>query len=384
MCTVWAALFLFLSPFPFRYRFAALRSARLRRSLNLSLSFIHLSLSSSLNHVPFFFPPSPPPPPPPALPPAPIARASLRSSFPRLSVFVCPSLARRVPFLLLSLRLSRSRFFSRFFHRPRLPAPLDFSSLLCLSLLSFFRSSTTTNFSLLTPFSRAARSIYLSPFRLPLSLSLFLSTYPRRLSRRDGPIFSSRFLGSDIFYTFFLPLPLLRRLPMRRSPLPLPPAIGISPRASAPSPSLSRRTYAHGLSPSRPVYPPPFSFSHSSTSRFPLTSLSFFPAFYPPRSPTSLCLSLFCPSSTPAAPLFLIFFSQLPDHLPTPRVGVLFLSGRSSRPSARPRTRSTHVRSRSLRERERRRDKEGRKEGACGCGRKRRTEGCTRKGRVSG
>lgn len=71
-----------------------------------SLSFIHLSLSSSLNHVPFFFSPS---------------RRAAPRCYPRLSrlsVFVRPSLARHVPFSLLSLRLSRSRFFSCFFHRP--------------------------------------------------------------------------------------------------------------------------------------------------------------------------------------------------------------------------------------------------------------------------
>lgn len=193
-------------------------------------------------------------------------------------------------------------------------------------------------------------SLFFNPF-LPPRCSIFLPSVPlyipRRL-RRDGPIFSSRFLGSDIFYTFFSPSLPFDGYPWRRSP----PAIGISPRAFASSPSLSCRTYAHGLSPSRPVYPPPFSSSHSSTSRFPLTSLSFFPAFHP-----RLCLSLSFapppppPPSTPAAPIFLIFFSQLPDHLPTPRVGVLFLSGRSSRPSARPRTRvHTYVRSQPARE----------------------------------
>lgn len=194
-----------------------------------------------------------------------------------------------------------------------------------------------TDSSLLTPSSHAVLSSSLSS----------LSTYPRRL-RRDGPIFSSRFLGSNIFYTFFLSLP---SPTAAHAPLSLPPAIGISPRASTPSPSLSHIAHTHMVSLSLPLVPSIlrlFSSSHSSISRFPLTSLSFFPAFHP-----CLCLfSLFlpCPSSTPTSPIFLIFFSQLPDHLPTPRVGVLFLSGRSSRPSARPRTRVyTYARSLSAR-----------------------------------
>lgn len=115
---------------------------------------------------------------------------------------------------------------------------------------------------------------------------------------------------------------------MRRSP-----AIGIPPRASTPSPSPSCRTYAHDLFLSRLVYPPPFFSSRSLTPLTLPTSLSFLPAFHP---------RLLIPDS----PICLIFFSRLPDHLPTPRVGVLFLSGRSSRPSARPRT-HVHTRGRS-------------------------------------
>lgn len=194
-------------------------------------------------------------------------------------------------------------------------------------------------------------SLFFNPF-LPPRCSIFLPSVPlyipRRL-RRDGPIFSSRFLGSDIFYTFFSPLPPLRRLPMRRSPPPseyrLEHSLHLPLCRVAHTHMVSLPLVPSILRPFPPLIRPPLC--------FPLTSLSFFPAFHP-----RLCLShsLFCPPpppppSTPAAPIFLIFFSQLPDHLPTPRVGVLFLSGRSSRPSARPRTRvHTYVRSQPARE----------------------------------
>lgn len=66
-----------------------------------------------------------------------------------------------------------------------------------------------------------------------------------------------------------------------------------------------------------------FLLSRSSTSR--------------PR-PLRLSFIFPCLRAVPRLLSFGFFFSRLPDHLPTPRVGVLFLSGRSSRPSARPRT----------------------------------------------
>lgn len=266
MCTVWAALFLFLSPFPFRYRFAAL--LRTPSPLTPSLSFIHLSLSSSLNHVSFFFFPAPPFPPLPSL----RAVTLVFPDSPSSSVLLSPGASPFSCYLLVFCALSI--FLPLLSPAPPI-FPLPYAYCPCSVRLP------------------PPASLFFNPF-LPPRCSIFLPSVPlyipRRL-RRDGPIFSSRFLGSDIFYTFFSPPP----SPSTATHAPLSPAIGISPRAFASSPSPSCRTYAHGLSPSRPVYPPPFSSSHSSTSRFPLTSLSFFPAFHP-----RLCLSLFCPPSSPA------------------------------------------------------------------------------------
>lgn len=229
-----------------------------------------------------------------------------------------------------------------------------------------------TDSSLLTPSSHAVLSSSLSS----------LSTYPRRL-RRDGPIFSSRFLGSNIFYTFFLSLP---SPTAAHAPLSLPPAIGISPRASTPSPSLSHRTYAHGLSlslsPSRPVYPPPFfllSFVHLSLPShlsFIFPCLSLLPLSLLSLSP----LPLFYPY---VSYLFDFFFTATRPPTDAARrrpfsIGTLFSTIGSTTYSR------IHVRSQPQREREKRRDKEGRKEGACGCGRKRRTEGCMRRGTGGG
>lgn len=191
-------------------------------------------------------------------------------------------------------------------------------------------------------------SLFFNPF-LPPRCSIFLPSVPlyipRRL-RRDGPIFSSRFLGSDIFYTFFSPLPPLRWLPMRRSPPPSEYRLEHSLRLP-----LCRVAHTHMVSlPLVPSILRPF----PPLIRPPLASLSPLFHFSLPFTPASVSLSFAPPPpppSTPAAPIFLIFFSQLPDHLPTPRVGVLFLSGRSSRPSARPRTRvHTYVRSQPARE----------------------------------
>lgn len=112
-------------------------SARLRRSPHPSLlsicPFPRLSTTFPFSSSPH---PLPLPLPSPPLPPRRYARLS------RLSVFVRPSLARRVPFLLLSLRLLRALDFSP----ASFTGPSDFSSPLCL--LSLFRSPTTTGFSL--------------------------------------------------------------------------------------------------------------------------------------------------------------------------------------------------------------------------------------------
>lgn len=120
--------------------------------------------------LPSLSPPTPHPHPPPhsPLPPSRARRyARLSRDSPSSSVLLSPAASLFSCYLFVFRALD---FSPASFTAPAPLVPLDFSSLLCLSLLSFFRSSTTTNFSLLTPFSRAARSIYLSPFRLSLSL----------------------------------------------------------------------------------------------------------------------------------------------------------------------------------------------------------------------
>lgn len=243
-------------------------SARLRRSPHPSLlsicPFPRLSTT-----FPFSSSPRPLPLPPPSAP--------LRSSFPTLRLRPSFSRPARPLSLVISSSFARSRFFSRFFHRP----------------LRFFLSLMPT---VLVPFAYHRRLLsFLTPSSLravPSSSLPSLSTYPAasvETARFFPPVSSA-----PIFFTPFSPPP----SPSTATHAPLSPAIGISPRAFASSPSLSCRTYAHGLSPSRPVYPPPFSSSHSSTSRFPLTSLSFFPAFHP-----RLCLSLsFAPVLLPRLP----------------------------------------------------------------------------------
>lgn len=190
MCTVWAALFLFLSLSVSVPAFPPSSSSSFAFFLYLPLT---LASSLSLGFVPFLSPP----------------RSSRLS---RPSVFVCPppplsplvslrlplSHHRRVPFLSLSLRLSRALDFS--------PASFTVPRFF-LSLVSVYHPPSVR------PLPPPASLPPPPPPSIFLPPSLPLSTYPRRL-RRDGPIFSSRFLGSDIFYTFFLPL---QRLPMRRS-----------------------------------------------------------------------------------------------------------------------------------------------------------------------
>lgn len=324
MCTVWAALFLFLSPFPFRYRFAAL--LRTPSPLAPSLSFIHLSLSSSLNHVPFFFFPAAPFP----SPPLPSLRAVtlVFPDSPSSSVLLSPGASPFSCYLFVFCALS--------IFLPLLsPAPPIFP------LPYAYRPCSVR----LPP----SASLFFNPF-LPPRCSIFLPSVPLyipRCLRRDGPIFSSRFLGSDIFYTFFSPsLPFdgypCAALPRHRN-------IASSIRFISLSVVSHIRTWSLSLSSRLSSALFLLSFVHLSLP----SHLSF---IFPCLSPPPLSLSLLPPSpppppSTPAAPIFLIFFSQLPDHLPTPRVGVLFLSGRSSRPSARPRTRvHTYVRSQPARE----------------------------------
>lgn len=147
MCTVWAALFLFLSPFPFRYRFAALLrtpppSPLTHPSLLSICPFPRLSTTFPFSSLP------------PSLPPA----APLRSSFPalrlRLSFFRPPR-----PFsLVISSSFALSIFLLLLSPSPPI-FPLPYAC-----LLSFFRSSYYHRLSsLLTPSSRASRSIFL-PF----------------------------------------------------------------------------------------------------------------------------------------------------------------------------------------------------------------------------
>lgn len=241
------------------------------------------------------------------------------------------------------------------------PPPPDFASPSYLRLLSFFRSP---------PPPPLPTSSLLTLFPTPRPLYLFLpvplSTYPRRL-RRDGPIFSSRFLGFDIFYTFFLPPPTAAHAP-------LPPPSGILPRAIASSLSRLCLTYAYDLLPSRPsVYPPPFS---SSRVRLPLA-----PAF----SFSSSALSFFPTSAhhPECSYLFDFFFTTTRPPTDAARrrpfsIGTLFSTIGSAtysriREHAYGLNTHRHTRARiytqtyaphGKRERERRRDKEGRKKGA--------------------
>lgn len=263
MCTVWAALFLFLSPFPFRYRFAALLrtpSPLTHPSLLSVCPFPRLSTTFPFSSSsPALASPSP---------------AILRSSFPTLRLRLSFSCSPRPLSLVISSSFARSRFFSRFFYRPPPIFPLPYAC-----LLSFFRSPTITDSSLLTP----------SPLAVPSSSLSSLSTYPRRL-RRDGPIFSSRFLGSDIFYTFFLPS-FSDGCPCARSPSP-PSEYRLEHPFRLP---LSRVAHTHMLSlpfvssilrPFSPLIRPPlaslsplFHFSLPFTPAF--VSLSFAPPFHP-------------------------------------------------------------------------------------------------------
>lgn len=312
MCTVWAALFLFLSPFSFRYRFAALLrtpSPHTHPSLLSICPFPRLSTA---------FPFSSLPPTLQRLPPA-----SLRSFFPdspSSSVLLPPAASLFSCYLFVFRALD---FSPASFTVPPFPPSRFFLSLMP-RLLSSFRSSTTTDSSLSTPSSRAA--FYLPPFRP----SLHTPAASVETARFFPPVSSA----PTFFTPFFSPSPpLLRRLPMRRSP-PRHRNIASSIRSVSLSPVSHIRTWS--FSPSRSRLSSALfllSFVHLSLP----SRLSF---IFPCLSPPPLSLSFASPPlSPPAAPIFLIFFSQLPDHLPTPRVGVLFLSGRSSRPSARPRTR---------------------------------------------
>lgn len=309
MCTVWAALFLFLSPFSFRYRFAALLrtpSPHTHPSLLSICPFPRLSTAFPFSFLSLFN--------------APRVVTLVLS---RLSVFVCPSPARHVPFLLLSLRLSRSRFFSCFFHRPPLLLPIF--------PLPYAPSTV------LLPFVYYHRLLSFNPFlpRRVLSSTLFRPSLHTPAASVETARFFPPVSSAPTFFTpFFSPSPpFLRRLPMRRSP-PRHRNIASSIRSVSLSPVSHIRTWSFSPSWSR-LSSALFllSFVHLSLP----SRLSF---IFPCLSPPLLSLSFTSPPlPPPAAPIFLIFFSQLPDHLPTPRVGVLFLSGRSSRPSARPRTR---------------------------------------------
>lgn len=162
-------------------------------------------------------------------------------------------------------------------------------------LLSSFRSSTTTDSSLLTPSSRAA--FYLPPFRP----SLHTPAASVETARFFPPVSSA----PTFFTPFFSPShPLLRRLPMRRSP-PRHRNIASSIRSVSLSPVSHIRTWS--FSPSRSRLSSALfllSFVHLSLP----SRLSF---IFPCLSPPLLSLSFASPPlPPPAAPIFLIFFSQ--------------------------------------------------------------------------
>lgn len=159
-------------PFPFRYRFPIL----LAFPRSSFLSFIHLSFSYRLlTSYSFSFSP-----------------ASLRPFFPDSPSSFVLFLSAASP--LLSLRLSRALDFSPASLSPSLDfsSPLRPSTILLLFALLHRLGSSLPSLLFLLP----RRSVLLPP--------LSLHTPPRRL-RRDGPIFSSRFLGSDIFLHLFSP-----------------------------------------------------------------------------------------------------------------------------------------------------------------------------------
>lgn len=276
MCTVWAALFLFL---PLSVSVPLFHPPRLHRSpsspnprspIHPSPRFVCLSRSSSS-----------------------LNRASRLPSLPRRVRLVfldssrlrLPSLAlplppppgpsprdALVPFLLLSLRLSRGLDFSPASFTPPLPI---------FPLPRVYHPSPVRHHllqpPLFQPSSQPSRSIF------PPRAALYI---PRCL-RRDGPIFSSRFLGSNIFYTFFLPSPAAAHAPLPRHreyrlehPLRLPLA-HVSHTHMISFPLAVRLSSALFLLP------------HSSTSR---------PRPFPPAFHFSL------PPRTTLAPIFLIFF----------------------------------------------------------------------------
>lgn len=205
MCTVWAALFLFLSLSVSVPAFPPSSSSSFAFFLYLPLTLASSLSASSLFFLPRVVPPvfpDPPSVPFSVSPPFPLSFSHTHTHTHTFPVSLRLSLSHRcrIPFLSLSLRLSRALDFS--------PASFTVPRFF-LSLVSVYHPSSARPLpppAPLLPPPSPIPSIFLPP-------SLPLSTYPRRL-RRDGPIFSSRFLGSDIFYTFFLPL---QRLPMRRS-----------------------------------------------------------------------------------------------------------------------------------------------------------------------
>lgn len=275
MCTVWAALFLFLS---------LSVSVPLFPTFLLLLVFVVrlLSLSPSLLHFvsqrPFSFSP-----------------ASFRPSFPilrlcsslSLSLAFSPSLplppgplrlplshALRVPFLSLSLRLSRALDFS--------PASFTVPRFF-LSLVSVYHPSSVRP-PPPAPLSAPTSFPFPLSFSRPPCPSLHIPAASVETARFFPPVSSA-----PIFFTpFFSPL---QRLPMRRSlplafffslsfslPLTSLPDSRIPPRASARSLSISRHTYAHDLSASlTPSILFLLPFAHLAF----LSSLSFFPAFHP-------------------------------------------------------------------------------------------------------
>jgi len=384
MCTVWAALFLFL---PLSVSVPLFHPPRLRRSLSspnppcppTQLRFVCLSRSSSSLSVASR---------PPSLP-----RSAFRSSFPTLSVSVYPppvlpfpphspppATAASAPPRSLSLVISsssaRSRFFSRSFHRPPIfPLP---RACVCRPPPPSASPSPSDP----APLPGSPRSIF------PPRAALYI---PSVETARFFPPVSS---APAFFTPFFSP---------RSSgcPCAAPPPLGIPPRASVPSPFRPRLTYVRDLLPSipRPSIPrpfPPLAFVHLS----PCHLLS------PPPAP-SFHFSL-PPRTLAPAPIFLIFFfttTRPPTDAARRRrpfsIGTLFStigSATYSRIHVRARARAhVHARRQACtqtrtaprergRERERR-DKEGRKKGVGMWEEKESRGGCTRRaadGRMGG
>lgn len=164
MCTVWAALFLFLSLSVSVPAFPPSSSSSFAFFLYLPLTLASSLSASSLFFLPRVVPPvfpDPPSVPFSVSPPFPLSFSHTHTHIPRVSPSLSVSPLPRPFSLVISSSFARSRFFSRFFHRPPIfPLP-------CVGLPSFFCPPSSSASS--SPAAPLPDSLYLSP-ALPSSL----------------------------------------------------------------------------------------------------------------------------------------------------------------------------------------------------------------------